>query len=160
MAKKAASLKKQLADAIKLILVLTSFASIAAFLSSLGFHKTETHRHGILKSYTTWDWEWAEKTGDFFGTTPLTASVFSFIAIVVSLGLAIFIHLKFSPEDKELEGLFGTLPKKEATEPKQGQTSQDSAPSPVFKFAAWFLVILFVFAVGLILWRDVIALLL
>ena len=53
MAKKAASLKKQLADAIKLILVITSLASIAAFLSSLGFHKTESHRHGSLKRYTT-----------------------------------------------------------------------------------------------------------
>ena len=111
MAKKAASLKKQLADAIKLILVLTSFASIAAFLSSLGFHKIESHTAGQLRT-TTWDWEWAEKTGDFFGTTPLTVSVFSFIVIVVSLGLAIFIHLKFSPKDKELEDLFGTLPKK------------------------------------------------
>ena len=158
MAKKAASLKKQLADAIKLILVITSLASIAAFLSSLGFHKTESRRAG--RPTTTWDWEWAEKTGDFFGTTPLAVSIFSFIAIVVSSGLAIFIHLKFSPEDKELEGLFGTLPKKEATEPKQGQTSQDPAPSPVFKFAIWIIVILSVFAVGLTLWRDVIALLL
>ena len=155
MAKKAASLKKQLADAIKLILVLTSFASIAAFLSSLGFHKTESHRHGSLKSYTTWDWEWAEKTGDFFGTTPLAVSVFSFIAIVVSLGLAIFIHLKFSPKDKELEDLFGTLPKKEATEPKQGQTSQNPAPSPFFKFIIWILVILFVCLAVLAIWTEV-----
>ena len=158
MAKKAASLKKQLADAIKLILVITSFASIAAFLSSLGFHKTKSGTGN--RTITTWDWEWAEKTGDFFGTTPLAVSIFSFIAIVVSLGLAIFIHLKFSPEDKELEDLFGTLPKKEATEPKQGQTSQDPAPSPVIKFAVWFLVILGLFAAGLTLWKDVIALLL
>ena len=157
MAKKAASLKKQLADAIKLILVITSLASIAAFLSSLGFHKTDSS-HG--RRYNTWDWEWAEKTGDFFGTTPLAVSIFSFIAIVVSSGLAIFIHLKFSPEDKEPNDLFGTLPKKDPTDPKQGQTSQDPASSPVIKFAAWFLVILFVFAVGLTLWRDVIALLL
>ena len=157
MAKKAASLKKQLADAIKLILVITSLASIAAFLSSLGFHNT-SRRNGRTRS--EWDWEWAEKTGDFFGTTPLAVSIFSFIAIVVSSGLAIFIHLKFSPKDKELEDLFGTLPKKEATEPKQGQTSQDPAPSPVFKFAIWIIVILSVFAVGLTLWRDVIALLL
>ena len=156
MAKKAASLKKQLADAIKLILVITSLASIAAFLSSLGFHRT--FRNDRTRSI--WDWEWAEKTGDFFGTTPLAVSIFSFIAIVVSSGLAIFIHLKFSPKDKELEDLFGTLPKKEATEPKQGQTSQDPAPSPVFKFAIWIIVILSVFAVGLTLWRDVIALLL
>jgi len=155
MAKKAASLKKQLADAIKLILVLTSFASIAAFLSSLGFHKTESHRHGSLKSYTTWDWEWAEKTGDFFGTTPLAVSIFSFIAIVVSLGLAIFIHLKFSPEDKELEDLFGTLPKKEETETKQEQTPLDPAPSPVFKFIIWILVILFVCLAVLVIWTEV-----
>ena len=159
MAKKAASLKKQLADAIKLILVLTSFASTVAFLSSLGFHRTKSSIAGKLTT-TTWDWEWAEKTGNFFGTTPLTVSVFSFVAIGVSLGLAIFIHLKFSPEDKELEDLFGTLPKKEATETKQGQTSQDPAPSPVFKFAIWIIVILSVVAVGLTLWRDVIALLL
>ncbi len=156
MAKKAASLKKQLADAIKLILVITSLASIAAFLSSLGFHKTKINN----RTTTTWDWEWAEKTGDFFGTTPLAVSIFSFIAIVVSLGLAIFIHLKFSPEDKEQEDLFGTLPKKDPTEPKQGQTSQDPAPSPVIKFAVWFLIILGLFAAGLTLWKDVIALLL
>ena len=154
MAKKAASLKKQLADAIKLILVLTSFASIAAFLSSLGFHKIESHTAGQLRT-TTWDWEWAEKTGDFFGTTPLTVSVFSFVAIVVSLGLAIFIHLKFSPKDKELEDLFGTLPKKEATEPKQGQTSQNPAPSPYFKFIIWILVILFVCLAVLTIWTEV-----
>jgi len=153
MAKKAASLKKQLADAIKLILVITSFASIAAFLSSLGFHKSEYRRAG--RTTTTWDWEWAEKTGDFFGTTPLAVSIFSFIAIVVSLGLAIFIHLKFSPEDKELEDLFGTLPKKEETETKQEQTPQDPAPSPVFKFIIWILVILFVCLAVLVIWTEV-----
>jgi len=153
MAKKAASLKKQLADAIKLILVITSLASIAVFLSSLGFHKTESRRAG--RTTTTWDWEWAEKTGDFFGTTPLAVSIFSFIAIVVSLGLAIFIHLKFSPEDKELEDLFGTLPKKEETETKQEQTPQDPAPSPVFKFIIWILVILFVCLAVLVIWTEV-----
>ncbi len=159
MTKNAASLKKQLADAIKLILVITSLASIAVFLSSLGFHR-EDYSHGRRRRYDAWDWEWAEKTGDFFGTTPLAVSIFSFIAIVVSSGLAIFIHLKFFPEDKEQEDLCGTLPKKDPTEPKQGQTSQDPAPSPVIKFAVWFLVILFLFAAGLTLWRDVIALLL
>jgi len=153
MTKKAASLKKQLADAIKLILVITSLASIAVFLSSLGFHKTESRRAG--RTTTTWDWEWAEKTGDFFGTTPLAVSIFSFIAIVVSLGLAIFIHLKFSPEDKELEDLFGTLPKKEETETKQEQTPQDPAPSPVFKFIIWILVILFVCLAVLVIWTEV-----
>ena len=153
MAKKAASLKKQLADAIKLILVITSFASIAAFLSSLGFHKTKSGTGN--RTITTWDWEWAEKTGDFFGTTPLAVSIFSFIAIVVSLGLAIFIHLKFSPEDKELEDLFGTLPKKEETETKQEQTPQDPAPSPVFKFIIWILVILFVCLAVLVIWTEV-----
>ena len=151
MAKKAASLKKQLADAIKLILVITSLASIAVFLSSLGFHKTKINN----RTTTTWDWEWAEKTGDFFGTTPLAVSIFSFIAIVVSLGLAIFIHLKFSPEDKELEDLFGTLPKKEETETKQEQTPQDPAPSPVFKFIIWILVILFVCLAVLVIWTEV-----
>jgi len=153
MAKKAASLKKQLADAIKLILVITSLASIAVFLSSLGFHKTESRRAG--RTTTTWDWEWAEKTGDFFGTTPLAVSIFSFIAIVVSSGLAIFIHLKISPEDKELEDLFGTLPKKEETETKQEQTPQDPAPSPVFKFIIWILVILFVCLAVLVIWTEV-----
>ena len=153
MTKKAASLKKQLADAIKLILVITSLASIAAFLSSLGFHKTKSSAGN--RTITTWDWEWAEKTGDFFGTTPLAVSIFSFIAIVVSLGLAIFIHLKFSPEDKELEDLFGTLPKKEETETKQEQTPQDPAPSPVFKFIIWILVILFVCLAVLVIWTEV-----
>jgi hypothetical protein len=153
MTKKAASLKKQLADAIKLILVITSLASIAVFLSSLGFHKTESRRAG--RTTTTWDWEWAEKTGDFFGTTPLAVSIFSFIAIVVSSGLAIFIHLKISPEDKELEDLFGTLPKKEETETKQEQTPQDPAPSPVFKFIIWILVILFVCLAVLAIWTEV-----
>ena len=153
MAKKAASLKKQLADAIKLILVITSLASIAAFLSSLGFHKTESRRAG--RPTTTWDWEWAEKTGDFFGTTPLAVSIFSFIAIVVSSGLAIFIHLKFSPKDKELEDLFGTLPKKEETETKQEQTPQDPAPSTVFKFIIWILVILFVCLAVLVIRTEV-----
>ena len=153
MAKKAASLKKQLADAIKLILVITSFASIAAFLSSLGFHKTKSGTGN--RTITTWDWEWAEKTGDFFGTTPLAVSIFSFIAIVVSLGLAIFIHLKFSPEDKELEDLFGTLPKKEETETKQEQTPQDPAPSPVFKFIIWILVILFMCLAVLVIRTEV-----
>ena len=153
MAKKAASLKKQLADATKLILVITSLASIALFLSSLGFHTRESHYSGRRR--TVWDWEWAEKTGDFFGTTPLAVSIFSFIAIVVSLGLAIFIHLKFSTEDKELEDLFGTLPKKEETETKQEQTPQDPAPSPVFKFIIWILVILFVCLAVLVIWTEV-----
>jgi hypothetical protein len=151
MTKKAASLKKQLADAIKLILVITSLASIAVFLSSLGFHKTKING----RTTTTWDWEWAEKTGDFFGPTPLAVSIFSFIAIVVSSGLAIFIHLKISPEDKELEDLFGTLPKKEETETKQEQTPQDPAPSPVFKFIIWILVILFVCLAVLVIWTEV-----
>ena len=153
MAKKAAGFMKQLADRIKLILVLICFASVAVFLSSLGFHKTDSSSGG--KTMTTWDWEWAEKSADFFGTSPLALSVFSFVAIVVSLGLAIFIHLKFSPKDKELEDLFGTLPKKEATEPKQGQTSQNPAPSPFFKFIIWILVILFVCLAVLAIWTEV-----
>jgi hypothetical protein len=157
MAKKAAGFMKQLADRIKLILVLICFASVAVFLSSLGFHKTDSSSGG--KTMTTWDWEWAEKTADFFGTTPITLSVFSFIAIVVSLGLAIFIHLKFSPEEE----LFGSMPEIDPNGPKQTkqkQTPQNPTGSPIFKFAAWFLAILFVFAVGLTLWRDVIVLLL
>ena len=145
MAKKAASLKNRLADGIKLILVLTSFASTALFLSALGFHRTDSHSGG--KRRHTWDWEWAEKTADFFGTSPITLIVFSFIALAVSLGSAIFIHLKFSP-DEELEDVFGTLPKKGTT------------VSPVFKFFAWFLGILILFGLGHTIWREVKALLL
>ena len=144
MAKKAASLKKQLADGIKLILVITSFASIAAFLSSLGFHGTDGFGG---KKTTRWDWEWAEKTGDFFGTTPLTVSVFSFIAIVVSLGLAIFIHQKFSPEDKELEGLCGTPP-----------TKEDLTVSSVFKSAGIVLLTLCVVPAAIYIWIQIKAL--
>ena len=155
MAKKAASLKKQLADGIKLILLVASVPSLFVFLSAIGLGREPA---GVNR-YRYNGSEWAESIADIFGTSLTGLGFFSLITFVVSLGLAIFIHKKFSPEEE----LFGSMPEIDPNEPKQTkqkQTPQNPTGSPVFEFAPWFLAILFVFAVGLTLWKDVIALLL
>ena len=65
-------------------------------------------------------------------------------------------HLKHErrTDIKVEEDLFGTLPKKEETETKQEQTPLDPAPSPVFKFIIWILVILFVCLAVLVIWTE------
>ena len=148
MAKKGASLQKQLAAGIKPILIITGSLSFIIFMSAIGFEGG--NRYEIRRGP-----EIAKSIADILGTSLTSLGFFSFITFAMSLGLVIFIRLKFSPKDKEIENLFGTLPKKDPTKPKQGQTSQNPALSPFFKFIIWILVILFVCLAVLAIWTEV-----